>query len=137
EADGPCSTVCLARWAPRKVQLRGGPRGPHARRTPRTFPLGGGLRLPSETSPPGRSASRRAATGWAPCVRGEQSEIAPAKPALERRSHRTSFLRHSVILSRAAGDDARLVHGLHGVGRLHPFGEGVQGLPALGLREAT
>src|SRR6266536_4052015 len=37
-----------------------------------TRALGGGLRPPSEP-PPGRSASRRTATGWAPCVRGEPS----------------------------------------------------------------
>src|SRR5437773_10175553 len=64
----------------------------------------GGLRPPSEPPPrtqcepqdghglgPVRprpappSASRRTATGWAPCVRGEHPETAPAKPALERR----------------------------------------------------
>src|SRR5439155_12159739 len=35
----------------KKVQLRGGAREPHARRTPCYVPLGGGLRPPSETSP--------------------------------------------------------------------------------------
>jgi len=32
---------------------------------------GGSAPLPN--LPPGRSASRRTATGWAPCVRGDQS----------------------------------------------------------------
>src|SRR5438093_13748004 len=42
-----------------------------------------GASPPFRNLPPGRSASRRTATGWAPCVRGEQSDVAPAQPALE------------------------------------------------------
>src|SRR5437773_4431825 len=49
----------------------------------RSYQARRGARPPFRDLPPGRCASRRTATGWAPCVRGEHPEIAPAKPAVE------------------------------------------------------
>src|SRR5439155_12018824 len=40
-----------------------------------------GASPPFRNLPPGRSASRRTATGWAPCVRGEQSRSASRRTA--------------------------------------------------------
>src|SRR5438552_693894 len=48
----------------------------------RSYQARRGARRPFRNLPPGRCASRRTATGWAPCVRGEHPEMAPAKPAL-------------------------------------------------------
>src|SRR5207247_1861783 len=54
-----------------RAEAKGLPRA-HAAGFPPALDRGGGLRPPSEP-PPKRRASRRTATGWAPCVRGEQS----------------------------------------------------------------
>src|SRR5207244_8728907 len=64
------------------------------RHSPRT--LGGG-RSPLPNLPPGRSASRRTATGWAPCVRGELSGACAS-----RRSSRVLQIARDVF-ERSAG----------------------------------
>ncbi len=77
-----------------------------------------GASPPFRNLPPGRSASRRTATGWAPCVRGEQSEVAPAKPALgsgtlTRRGTSTGseIARHGVECSASSAGFARAPNG--------------------------
>ena len=56
---------------------------------------GGSAPLPN--LPPGRSASRRTAVGWAPRVRGEQSKGCAGKAgARTRRCHHASFLRQAM-----------------------------------------
>src|SRR5206468_11345294 len=73
-----------------------------------------GASPPFRNLPPGRSASRRTAAGWAPRVRGEYPKIAPAKPALGsgtlprgRASVGSQITRHCVGWSASSAGSAR------------------------------
>src|SRR6266545_6047799 len=89
-------------------------RGEQSRNPSRRTSRGWGPAILGERS--GRS-SRRTSRGWGPAVRGERPAIvAPAKPALERRSPCTSFS-DSVLPSRWAQAHHR---GRAEVGARHP-----------------